>query len=281
MSAPPTFPLTTPKAPLLYCYHIVLGIFFILCFGMYALWLPDAPVAASPVTQQIKRTIQEANTKDLATTFSEQPRQITPPNKYTEHITTKKITVDTKSYSIKAFIPVTGNHTIDAEMLNWVEQRMATFAKEALEHGRPDGNNVLHIHTEYEATAYTFSFVLHCYEFLGGVHGNLRLTSRIYTKEGVLIDINDIFPNPSAALKELSTLSRANLTVSLGAHLSTRMLDHGTQPTLQNFQVIALAPQGIYIFFEPYQVAPWAAGVRHVYIPLCELDAISFNQAYW
>ena len=42
----------------------------------------------------------------------------------------------------------------------------------------------------------------------------------------------------------------------------------GYTPEAENFSSFALTPEGIRIFFQPYQVAPWAAGSQVVDIPL-------------
>jgi hypothetical protein len=39
----------------------------------------------------------------------------------------------------------------------------------------------------------------------------------------------------------------------------------------ENFASLTLIPSGIRINFQPYQVAPWAAGAQRVDIPLDEL----------
>ena len=49
------------------------------------------------------------------------------------------------------------------------------------------------------------------------------------------------------------------------------MIQEGTTPDAENFSRFSLTPAGIRFYFPPYQVAPWAAGMQPVDIPLAEL----------
>jgi ABC-type nitrate/sulfonate/bicarbonate transport system ATPase subunit len=46
------------------------------------------------------------------------------------------------------------------------------------------------------------------------------------------------------------------------------MIREGTEPVIENFSSLALTPKGICVYFQPYQVAPWAAGAQNVTVPL-------------
>ena len=59
------------------------------------------------------------------------------------------------------------------------------------------------------------------------------------------------------------------------------MLRSGTAPEAENFSSFALTPEGIRIFFQPYQVAPWAAGSQVVDIPLDALADAGPRLSLW
>ena len=59
------------------------------------------------------------------------------------------------------------------------------------------------------------------------------------------------------------------------------MLRSGTAPEAENFSSFALTPEGIRIFFQPYQVAPWAAGPQVVDIPLDALADAGPRLSLW
>ena len=69
----------------------------------------------------------------------------------------------------------------------------------------------------------------------------------------------------------MSAWSRQELARRFGAGRPAQMLKDGTEPLVENFSSLTLTPEGICINFQPYQVAPWAAGVQKVNMPLEEL----------
>ena len=69
-------------------------------------------------------------------------------------------------------------------------------------------------------------------------------------------------------------ISRTELRDILGDMLNEEMLENGTSKDLANFSRFMLAPRDLVIFFEPYAVAPYAAGVQVVSIPLTRLGAL-------
>jgi hypothetical protein len=48
----------------------------------------------------------------------------------------------------------------------------------------------------------------------------------------------------------------------------------GADPMETNYQNWNLFPDGLRINFDPYQVAPWAAGSQEVFIPFTQLEEI-------
>ena len=47
--------------------------------------------------------------------------------------------------------------------------------------------------------------------------------------------------------------------------------EEGAAPTAENYQIWNLTPEGLLITFDPYQVAPYAAGTQEVLVPYLEL----------
>ena len=58
---------------------------------------------------------------------------------------------------------------------------------------------------------------------------------------------------------------------NLGGGRVDSMIHDGTEPLADNFSALALVPGGVRVYFQPYQVAPWAAGTQRVFIPLEKL----------
>ena len=59
------------------------------------------------------------------------------------------------------------------------------------------------------------------------------------------------------------------------------MIHDGTVPVAENFSALALVPGGVRVYFQPYQVAPWAAGAQRVFIPLEKLAPAGPLRLLW
>ncbi|WP_294488069.1 DUF3298 and DUF4163 domain-containing protein [uncultured Mailhella sp.] len=117
------------------------------------------------------------------------------------------------------------------------------------------------------------------YQYLGGAHGSLTLSSRNYTRsDGREVRLQDLFRRPDKALTLFSELSRKKLAQR---DLPQDMVEAGTAPDQENFQVFLLEKDGITLYFSPYQVGPWSEGVVTVTLSLRELAAAEPHTAYW
>ena len=91
----------------------------------------------------------------------------------------------------------------------------------------------------------------------------------------------DLFKDPEKALQLMSSWSQKELARSLGEDTDEDMIRDGVAPDLRNFANLTLTPQGLRIEFQPYQVAPWAAGPQRVDMPLAELAAAGPEARIW
>ncbi len=124
------------------------------------------------------------------------------------------------------------------------------------------------------------------HEYLGGAHGSLALETRIYheqrTKKGTrtvrVLGLSDLFRTPKAAVEAFSEYARSEL---LKRGLDPAMVEPGTAPLAENFRVFLLSNDGLILFFEPYQVAPWADGTIRLNIPLERLKSAGPVMSFW
>lgn len=176
----------------------------------------------------------------------------------------------TGKLQIRVHYPITGNARVDADVADWAHQAVDTFQNTYGE--EPDLGVPYELETTYSTTRSTpsvLSIVWKTASYTGGAHGNLEITTTTYDmKSGALIDLYDVFENLDTALDVMSRYCTKALTKSLGDMYNDDMLRSGTAPEAENFSSFALTPEGIRIFFQPYQVAPWAAGSQVVDIPL-------------
>ena len=76
----------------------------------------------------------------------------------------------------------------------------------------------------------------------------------------------------------MSELTRKKL---LEQELPQDMVEAGTAPEEENFSTFLLEEDGLTVYFNPYQVGPWAAGVVTVTLPLKELAAAQPVMSFW
>lgn len=88
------------------------------------------------------------------------------------------------------------------------------------------------------------------------------------------LGLDDIFLPDSGYLETLSEYAtKALLDEFKGEEGAVGpMIQEGAGPAAENFQNILLAKDGLLIVFDPYQVAPYAAGTLTVTVPYSELE---------
>jgi hypothetical protein len=91
-------------------------------------------------------------------------------------------------------------------------------------------------------------------------------------EKGQEISLNQLFLHGVNALGTIADYCRAELkTRAVGMD---SMFSSGADPTVENYSVWNISPQGLVITFNDYQVAPYAAGPQTVIIPLQALKKI-------
>lgn len=177
---------------------------------------------------------------------------------------------------IDVHYPVIGNAVIDADIKDWATQLADNFETEFVEEGSEN-------RVPYElSTTYTLlrptpdtavTVVWEVASYTQGAHGNVDIVTSIYSlPSGEPLGVGDLFTDLGTALNLLSERAYAQLSRTLGDMLDEDMLRGGTSPDPDNFSSVALIPGAIRVFFQPYQVAPWAAGSQSVDIPLQDLE---------
>jgi hypothetical protein len=56
--------------------------------------------------------------------------------------------------------------------------------------------------------------------------------------------------------------------------LDEEMMKTGASPRADNYRACAVTRKGLWVTFDPYQVAPYAAGPQHVLVPYSALKDI-------
>lgn len=127
----------------------------------------------------------------------------------------------------------------------------------------------------YEQLQHTdsiISLVFTVYEFTGGAHG--MTTTQTYTfdlQNNVVLTLDSLFIDTAAALEIISPIVQADISSKLGEMLDAQWLADGSGTNPANYQAFALDGDNLVFYFQPYQVAPYAAGTQTVSIPLSDL----------
>ncbi len=106
------------------------------------------------------------------------------------------------------------------------------------------------------------------------------LTLNYNLRTGQRLHLVDMFENVDAALNILSSQSRLALARSIGRGHVDAVILKGTAPVPENYASLALTPEGIRVYFQPFQVSSFA-GSQYVNIALDELLSAGPMLALW
>ncbi len=192
---------------------------------------------------------------------------------------------------VSLWYPELGQPRVDAEIRQWAATTADAYEREVHESGDAPGEERPETYGTWDLTGLfaisrpsdeAVSVTFNVYSYTGGAHGNLEITCLNYSlPAGRRLSLADLFADPEKALQLMSGWSQKELQRSLGEYADAEMIRDGVSPDLKNFANLSLMPQGVRIEFQPYQVAPWAAGPQHVDMPLTELQAADPNPHIW
>lgn len=184
--------------------------------------------------------------------------------------------------------PIMGNEKIDADVAAFARDSVASFEKMLQEDGgeRPESYASYELIGNYDISRpndRAVSVIFSIYSYTGGAHGMREVTCLNYSlADGRRLGLGDLFARPQQALELMSAYARARLPEELGQdNVDEDMLMSGTAPDAANFANLTLLPDGVRIEFEPYQVAPWSAGLPQISMPLDELWEAGPSRDIW
>lgn len=177
--------------------------------------------------------------------------------------------------SVSLTYPAFGVAAVDEDIRLWAESIAETFDRElTAASGSHDVENY-QLTCSYDVSrpsADAVSVAFEIWTYTGGAHGNLDIITLNYSLiTGQRLTLVDLFEDVDKALALMSVTSRQVLMRRLGGGVGERMILDGTEPEADNFSSLSLEPEGVRIHFQPYQVAPWAAGAQSVSMTLEQL----------
>jgi Protein of unknown function (DUF3298)/Deacetylase PdaC len=113
----------------------------------------------------------------------------------------------------------------------------------------------------------------------GAAHGNSNTTVVNYdVKNGKKLALADLFNPKSNFLNVISEYClkdlRERAKKDKDAMFDEEMMKSGASPRADNYRAWAITRKGLWITFDPYAVAPYAAGPQHVLVPYSALKNI-------
>ena len=113
----------------------------------------------------------------------------------------------------------------------------------------------------------------------GAAHGNSNTTVLNYdVKNGKKLALADLFNPKSNFLSVISAYCLKDLRDQAkkeeGTMLQEDMIKEGASPRADNYRAVTITKKGLWVIFDPYQVAAYAGGPQHVLVPYQTLKDI-------
>lgn len=173
----------------------------------------------------------------------------------------------------------------NAAIKNSIDARLVSFEKDANDSMQVDIGLPLDIKStvtgssavEERNNRYISVFLGMEWYLRGAAHPGHSIDTYVYDfKEGKLVAVSDFFKADAQYLEFLSSYSRNDLTAQSkksdeGFIFDQQMLSEGTAPTKDNFSKVLPTKEGLIVYFDEYQVAPYAAGPQKVVVPYAKL----------
>ena len=213
-----------------------------------------------------------------------------------EHLLIRPLPESEKSLpshmTISILYPSIGRNDVDSDIRKWVTEIADSFQSNfdydelSKEFDSSDGvpPEGVDLHADFRVSrpsSKALSITFKLWNTVGSGHTNLDVITLNYSLiNGQRLSLADIFGRPDEALKLMSNWSRETLTRRYGQG-RTQMLKRGTEALIENFSSLSLTPQGISIYFQPYQVAAWEMGIQTVDMPLDALRSAQPCLIFW
>ena len=178
-----------------------------------------------------------------------------------------KVEEKTNNYKITVYYPKTDysklNNAINDKMYEYIKE----FKENVNKSTYPINQyySLIILYDVYEYDNY-ISYMFRIEDYTGGAHPNHRIYTIVYDiKNNEIITIHDLINKNQNILNIFSENSREVLKNNNRITSST-MLYEGTNPKIENFHNFVFSRNGIILFFQHYQVAPYSQGEFNVLI---------------
>lgn len=188
----------------------------------------------------------------------------------------KKLEKPTYSYDIT--YPYFGVAGVDEQINMFTNDKIQELVDDApktqAESAGPYSLTITYETSQYSNDIVSVVFTVDTYT--GGAHPNMNFVTFTFNlKTQKEMQFPDVFVlNNKSTLSMLSTKAVAELKKQMGDDADEKMIETGAAPKIDNFQNFSLDSSNVTFYFDPYAVAPYAAGPQKVTFALQDLSAI-------
>ncbi len=230
------------------------------------------PAGSPSPTQQAATTQQSAVSLQVNPPVGFETQQNLPAGTFQ----TNSLKDDNKFYKVNVVYPVTGNAVVDKKIYAMIKEQVDPFMQDVPKTAEEATPGPWTLDISYHTTSFSddvMSFIFVVDNYTGGAHGNqFTVTQTFNMKTGEEITLNKVFFPDSGYVQAISEKTKSELKKTFGQDVVTEMLDAGTSPDPKNFASFSLLPDQITFYFDPYAVAPYAAGPQQVTLQLADFD---------
>lgn len=204
------------------------------------------------------------------------------------------------SWTIEGHYPQTGNGAVDERIKKWVTDTVEASMEDASTSYGPDFGweghkqfyraNVRHVLSRPGPGAVSVVFYYNSLYSLQA-HSMTAVEALNLRTDGGSIAFDDLFADPDAALKILAEASEKFIRAKIrkenpeyfgdgGADDGVFFMD-GFEPTRDNYETLGLEPDGVRVYFQLYQILPFALGISEVPVSLETLAPVGPNPEIW
>ncbi len=187
-------------------------------------------------------------------------------------------------YRVNISYPSIGNAVADEELAIWARDQANAFIKgvEQISPSSPLPYELAIAYDMHVASPRVLSIIFTISTALGGARPESGLATFVYDRrDGRRLTYDTLFLQRDGLLQALSEACVKSLREQLHEKAHPDMIKAGTAPEIVNFDLFTLSPQGLVVYFPPYQVAPYSEGVMKVAIPVQSLEAFKPQLSFW
>ena len=193
-----------------------------------------------------------------------------------EQVRKETITSNSEGYEITGFYPVTKSDSITAIFKNFINDQIISFKTDtSVEGGLPEGYRAMTLDITYEENknVNADNYIFLSYSETGGAHGLAVTKTFSFTKTGQQIKLADLFTNDERGLGIIADV--VNKELMKRDFADQKWINEGASPVAENYQNFIIEEAGVTFIFDQYQVAPYAAGIQRVTVPITAFRSIA------